>query len=247
MAESTNRNSVLIIGAAGGIGRVLCDQLAQAGWQLVLAGRDQTRLDEVAAAHPEAVVGTAALDATDFDAVSAAFKQHEGLTAAVNLAGSILLKPAHSCSASDFDETINQNLRTAFALTRAAGAAFRITGGSVVLMSSCAAQFGLPNHEAISAAKAGVEGLVRSAAASYANTNIRFNAVAPGLTDTPLAAGIIRNEASRKASESMHPLGRLGEPADIARAITFLLDPASSWITGQVIGVDGGLANVKAR
>jgi hypothetical protein len=120
-------------------------------------------------------------------------------------------------------------------------------GGAVVLVSSAAARIGLANHEAIAAAKAGIIGLVLSAAATYARQRIRFNAVAPGLVRTPLTRGLVSSEPAEKASVAMHPLGRLGEPEDVARAICFLLDPAQGWITGQVLGVDGGLADVKAR
>ena len=117
----------------------------------------------------------------------------------------------------------------------------------MVLVSSAAARVGIANHEAIAAAKAGVIGLVLSAAATYARQGVRFNAVAPGLVRTPLTKGLVASEQAEKASLGMHPLGRLGEPGDVARAIAFLLDPAQSWITGQVLGVDGGLADLKAR
>jgi 3-oxoacyl-[acyl-carrier protein] reductase len=105
----------------------------------------------------------------------------------------------------------------------------------------------LANHEAIAAAKAGIVGLMLSAAATYARQRIRFNAVAPGLTKTPLTQGLVASELAEKASIGMHPLGRLGTPDDVARAIAFLLDPAQDWITGQVLGVDGGLASLKTR
>ena len=120
-------------------------------------------------------------------------------------------------------------------------------GGSVVLISSAAAMAGLANHEAIAAAKAGIIGLTVSAAATYAPQNLRVNAVAPGLTETPLTATITNNETSRKFSESMHALGRIGKPEDVARAIVFLLNPQNSWITGQVIAVDGGLSRVRPK
>ncbi len=94
---------------------------------------------------------------------------------------------------------------------------------------------------------AAVEGLARSAAASYAARGIRVNVVAPGLTRTPLTERITGNEASLKVSVAMHPLGRIGEPPDIASAIMWLLSPESGWVTGQTIGVDGGLGNVRAR
>ena len=242
--EREHAETCLIIGASGGVGRALAPMLHAAGWRLVMAGRTESSLREVAESTPGEVE---LVDARDFDAVSSVFSRHEAISAAVNLAGSILLKPAHGTGVSEFEETIDLNLRTSFALVRAAGRAMRRAGGSVVLMSTCAASVGLPNHEAIAAAKAGVEGLTRSAAATYAPIGLRINAVAPGLVDTPLSSRVTGNEAALKASVAMHPLGRIGSPDEIARAITFLIDPANSWITGQVLGVDGGLSRVRGR
>ena len=242
--HSDTQKKCLVIGAAGGIGRCLVRRLADAGWELVLAGRRAEPLQSLA----QQVGGqSVSLDASDFAAVEQVMKDHPGINAAVNLAGSILLKPSSSTTRDDFDQTISQNLTTAFALVRAAGASMRKSGGSIVLMSSCAATIGLPNHEVIAAAKAGVEGLVRSAAATYAPQRIRFNAVAPGLVDTPMAERLTSQEASLKASIAMHPLGRIGKADEIAAAIAFLLDPTNDWITGQVLGVDGGLSRVKGR
>jgi NAD(P)-dependent dehydrogenase (short-subunit alcohol dehydrogenase family) len=120
-------------------------------------------------------------------------------------------------------------------------------GGSIVLLSTAAARIGLANHEAISAAKAGVEGLALAAAASYASKGIRINCVAPGMTRTPLSAKLLQNEVMAKASASMHALGRIGEPNEIASAIEWLLDPEQSWVTAQVLGVDGGLSRIRSR
>ena len=158
-----------------------------------------------------------------------------------------MLKPAHLTSTADWNATLAANLSSAFGCVRAAGRLLKADGGSVVLVSSAAARVGLANHEAIAAAKAGVIGLMLSAAATYARQRIRFNAVAPGLVRTPLTKGLVSSELAEKASVAMHPLGRLGEPEDVARAIAWLLDPAQGWITAQVIGVDGGLADVRGR
>ena len=119
-------------------------------------------------------------------------------------------------------------------------------GGSVVLVSTVAAGTGLPNHEAIAAAKSGIEGLARSAAATYAGRGLRFNVVAPGLVDTPLASRITSSERTLEHSRKMHPLGRIGVPGDVAEAINFLLGQQSDWITGQVLGIDGGLGATRA-
>jgi NAD(P)-dependent dehydrogenase (short-subunit alcohol dehydrogenase family) len=110
-----------------------------------------------------------------------------------------------------------------------------------VSVSTVAARQGLNKHETIAAAKAGIEGLVRSAAMTYARQGIRFNAVAPAPMETPLSAPLLRTDGSRQLSESMHPLGRLGSSDEVAAAIAFLLGPDAGWITGQVWGVDGGL------
>ena len=239
---------VLILGGAGGIGSVLARIVAAAGGQAFLAGRDAVRLEALGS---ELGMPSATVDATDVDAVdSCADRAAEtlgGLTGIANCVGSLLLKPAHLTSAAEWNATLAQNLTSGFGCVRAAGRLMKADGGSVVLVSSAAARIGLANHEAIAAAKAGLEGLVRSAAATYARQRIRFNAIAPGLVRTPLTRSLVSTELSEKASVAMHPLGRLGEPDDVARAILWLLDPAQSWITAQVLGVDGGLANVKAR
>jgi len=158
----------------------------------------------------------------------------------------MVLKPAHLTSREQYDDVVAASLTTAFATVRAAGRQMR-GGGSVVLVSSAAALAGLSNHDAIAAAKAGVIGLTLAAASSYATQGLRINAVAPGLTQTKLTAGLTATEGSRKVSEGMHALGRLGTPEDVARGVVFLLDPANDWITGQVLGIDGGLSSLRPK
>lgn len=239
---------VLVIGAAGGIGSALIRQLVAGGRQVFLAGRDPGRLGTLAAEVGMPCGTVDAADPDDLDACAdAAAAALGGLDAIANCAGSLLLKPAHLTTTADWQATIAANLSSGFGCVRAAGRLMRQGGGSVVLLSSAAARVGLANHEAIAAAKAGLIGLMLSAAATYARHRIRFNAVAPGLVRTPLTQGLVASELAEKASVAMHPLGRLGEPEDVARAIAFLLDPAQDWITGQVLGVDGGLASLKAR
>jgi NAD(P)-dependent dehydrogenase (short-subunit alcohol dehydrogenase family) len=160
--------------------------------------------------------------------------------------GSLLLKPAHLTSDEDWSLTVAQNLNAAFYVLRGGIKAAGSRAVSFVFFSSVAARVGLPNHEAIAAVKAGIEGLVRSAAATYCGRGVRVNAVAPGLVATPLTVRITGNEASRAASEAMHPLGRIGTPEDISAATVWLLGEEASWVTGQVISVDGGMSTVKA-
>ena len=239
--------SILILGAAGGIGGALARRLAGQGASLVLAGRDAERLGALAAdTGGIPFVLDATRPAEVESAVAKAVEAHGRLDGLVNCVGSILLKPAHLTSEEEWDAVVATNLKSAYASVRAAARAMT-EGGSVVLVSSAAARLGLANHEAIAAAKAGVIGLTLSAAATYAPKGIRVNAVAPGLVRTPMTARITGNEAAMKASTAMHALGRVGEPEDVASAIAWLLDPVQSWVTGQVIGVDGGLATLRSR
>lgn len=167
----------------------------------------------------------------------------------VNCAGSILLKSTHWISDQEFADTIALNLTTAFNLMRGATRLMmkQAGGGSIMLCFSVAARRGLVNHEAIAAAKAGVEGLVLAAAASYARYGVRVNCVAPGLTRTELTRSLTQNETVARISAALHPLGRIGKPNEVASAICWLLDCEQSWVTGQVIGVDGGLGHVRVR
>ena len=239
----------LIIGATGAAGSATTRLLAQAGATLAIAGRDEETLQALAeetgaTAHP--------VDARDISAVGslveAVVSEHGRLDGVANLAGSVLLKPAHLTTPEEWAETIAVNLTSAFAVVRAAAPLMgRGDGGSIVLASSAAAQIGIANHEAIAAAKAGIGGLVRSAAATYGARGVRVNAVAPGLVEAKMTAKLVGNEAQAEASRQMHILGRLGTGDDIAAAVAWLLDPATSWVTGQVVGVDGGLGQVRTR
>ncbi|MBK9315849.1 MAG: SDR family oxidoreductase [Acidobacteria bacterium] len=238
----------VIFGATGGIGAALSRSLSSSGAHLMLAGRSEDRLNDLAGDFgAEHFV----LDATQVDAVAAcmdrAVEKFGRVDGVANCVGSLLLKPAHLTTEAEWSSTITVNLGSAFAVVRAASIAMMQTGGSIVLVSSAAARKGLANHEAIAAAKAGIIGLALSAAATYGSRGIRVNCVAPGLVRTPLTSRITGNESSLKGSIAMHALGRIGEPEEVASAIAWLMDPAQGWVTGQVLGVDGGLGSVNAR
>jgi 3-oxoacyl-[acyl-carrier protein] reductase len=225
----------LVIAASSGIGNATVNLLKEAGHTVFTTARDRNKI------IPDAI-----LDANDFDAIDEIFKQVGEIAGVVNCSGSLLLKPAHLTTKEEYHKVIESSLNTAFGTVRAAGKNMN-KGGSVVLISSAVAMIGLANHEAIAAAKAGIIGLTLSAAATYASMNLRFNAVAPGLVETSLTSAITGSQNARKFSESVHALGRLGKPEDIARAIVFFLNPDNNWITGQVLGVDGGLSRVTPK
>ncbi|MGP1311039.1 MAG: SDR family NAD(P)-dependent oxidoreductase [Phycisphaerales bacterium] len=252
--ESARTPTYLILGASGGIGSEVCRRLAKQGARIALAARRTGPLNDLAASLGDIETETYECDATDFAHVERVFsdaKERFGrIDGVANLVGSILLKPAHLTTPAEWSETIGLNLTSAFGVVRAAGKHMRSngeSGGSVVLASTCAARIGLSNHEAIAAAKAGVIGLAQAAAATYSTSGLRVNCVAPGLIDTPLSEKITSNDAALQASVAMHPLGRIGTPADVAPVIAWLLSPESGFVTGQTIGVDGGLATVKTR
>jgi NAD(P)-dependent dehydrogenase (short-subunit alcohol dehydrogenase family) len=237
----------LVLGATGGIGGSLARHLHERGHRVVAAGRNQNRLDEL---EDSLGVRTLAFDATSFDEVDAAvaeiLREKGRLDGVAHCVGSVFLRPAHRTEPEQWQEVLATNLGSAFAVVRAVTAPMmRAKGGSIVLTASAAAEVGMANHEAIAAAKAGVVGLVRSAAATYARFGVRVNAVAPGLVRTAATAAITASEVTEKASVSMHALGRLGEPSDLVGAYGWLLERSNSWTPGQILSVDGGLARVR--
>ncbi len=235
----------VILGATGGIGSELCRRLSESGARIVAGARDEEKLTSL---DKEYGAVTSVLDATKTKEVDALFEkaveEFGRVDGAANCVGSFMLKPAHLTTEDEFAETLSLNLNTAFGTVKAA-AKHMPDGGSVVLISSVAARVGLANHEAVAAAKGAVIGLTLASAASYVSRSLRFNAVAPGLIQTQMTANVTRSDTARQASLDLHPLGRLGEPEDIASTIAWLLDPAQSWMTGQVIGVDGGLSTLR--
>ena len=244
MAEADAAPVYVVLGATGGIGSELSRRLAEGGAKLVLGARTGEKLEVLA---EELGALPVKLDATKPEEVEALFgravEEHGRVDGAVNCVGSFMLKPAHLTKDEEWAETMALNLGTAFGTVKAA-ARHMPQGGSLVLLSSVAARVGLANHEAVAAAKAGVIGLALSAATTYLQRGLRINVVAPGLVQTPMTQRITASEASRKASEELHPMGRLGEPGDVAAAISWLLAPEAGWVTGQVFGVDGGLSTL---
>ena len=242
-----NGNKFIVLGATGGIGSETCRRLRSRGAELFLVGRSQERLSALAGNldSPCQVIDAREIDQVE-GCIERGLEAMDEVNGIVNCVGSVLLKPAHLTTPEEWNETIAINLTSAFATVRAGHKVMRKTGGSIVLMSTAAARVGLPNHEAIAAAKAGVIGLMQSAAASYASRGIRVNAVAPGLVRTGMTERIWSNEKSAEASRGMHALGRLGEPRDVASLIDWLLQPENDWVTGQVFGVDGGLGTLRS-
>ena len=219
---------------------------AASGWLASASRRKKRRV--LAALGNELDSPYKQVDATAIEQVEKCFVQATEslgpIHGILNCVGSLLLKPAHTTSPTEWNETIATNLTSAFATVRGGHKVLRKNGGVIILMTTAAARIGLPSHEAIAAAKAGVIGLMQSAAASYASRGIRVNAVAPGLVRTELTERIWSNEKSAEISRNMHAC-RLGEPRDVASLLFWLLQPENNWVTGQVFGVDGGLGTLR--
>ena len=159
--------------------------------------------------------------------------------------GSINLKPFNRLTTQDFLTDFNQNVLGAVALIQKILPNLkRANGASIVLFSTVAAKLGMPFHASVAASKAAIEGLAKSLAAEFAVSKIRVNVIAPSLTDTALAAFLLNTDEKKEASGKRHPLQRIGTAEEIAQLVSFLLSDAASWITGQIIGADGGMGSL---
>lgn len=239
----------VVTGATGGIGQVLARRLKQAGGKLYLSARNKAKLLPLA---EELDAIPLLLDSTDPSAVAETcqiIKKTTGqISGLAHCVGSLLLKPAHLTKTEEWMGTLATNLSSAFFwLKGSINLMDTGEGGSIVLVSSAAARLGLAHHEAIASAKAGLHGLAISAAATYANKNIRINVVAPGLVESPLTEQLLSNPRIKEESVKKHALKHLGTPDDVASALLWLLHPEQKWVTGQIIGVDGGLASIMAK
>ena len=238
--------SFLVVGGSSDIGLLLCDLLLDEGYTLTVVARDVTRVESIKSRGANVIVGDALDSEVISNAITKTLELGEGSIAGVaHLVGSIMLRPPHALKLEVFEDVIKTNLISAFLTLSLSGKAMLKTGsGRMVFTSSVAGSLGLVNHEAIAAAKGGIESMVRSAAATYSKRGIRVNAVAPGLTDTRLASTILRSDAIREASEKMIPLNRINQPKEIAECIFWLLTGAPDNYTGQIMHLDGGMSQI---
>lgn len=225
-----NHKNIVIIGGNSGIGKSIIEKLKVLGSNVFPYHRSGE--------------GESHLDVTQkFDSIAGLPEVIDGL---VYCPGTISLKPFHRFSIEDFQRDYEINVLGAVKVLQACMKGLKKSeSASVVLFSTVAVQVGLGFHSSISSAKGAVEGLAKSLAAEWAPNKIRVNVVAPSLTDTPLASALLGNDDKKEASNKRHPLGRYGQPEDIAGAAVFLLSQDAAWMTGQVLHLDGGMSSVK--
>lgn len=239
-------SAFLIYGATGGVGSCLARMLASEGHRLHLVARNAAGLEALA---DELRAGWTAADVLDDDSFArVAERAPQTLDGLVYAVGSINLRPLARITSADLARDYRLNAAGAALAIQAALPALRASSASasVVLFSSVAAARGFPMHSSIGMAKAAVDGLTRSLAAEFAPA-IRVNAVALSLTQTPLAGSMIASPKLRDAIAATHPLGRLGQPEDAAHLAAFLLSSRADWITGQVMGLDGGRGAIASK
>ena len=237
-------------GASSGIGRATALRFARAGAAVLVVGRDPSALSEVAAAveREGGQSATLAVDVTRADApsaiVSTALERFGGLTTLVNAAGIIGTGSVESTTDEQWDAMMDINTRAPFRLMRAAAQALAASRGSIVNVSSVTGLRSFPGVLAYCVSKAGVDQLTRCAALELASKGIRVNAVNPGVVVSNLHRRGGMNEETYAAflehSRATHPLGRPGEPPEIADLVFFLASPNAAWITGETISIDGG-------
>lgn len=237
---------VLIYGGSGATGAALARLLVAAGHNVHLTGRSESRLAAVAAEVGASYTVADVMDETSFARVSAEIDHP--LSGLVYAVGSITLRQLAHLSARAMADDFHLNTLGAALAVQAALPALKAAegGASVVLFSSVAVGQGFANHASISMAKGAVEGLTRALAAELA-PHIRVNAIAPSLTETPLAEPLTADARMAAGIAQLHALQRLGRPDDLAEIAAFLISARSGWISGQVLGVDGGRSRLRSR
>ena len=224
--------NIVVVGGNSGIGKTLIQKLQNSGANVFVFARNSN-----------SGFYTIEWDVTqDLPDLSSLPEVIHGL---VYLPGTINLKPFHRLKIEEFQEDLNINLLGAIKITQALiNNLKKAEPASLVYVSTVATKLGMPFHSSVAVSKSAIEGLAKSIAAEYA-PKIRANVVAPSLTDTPLAGRLLSTYEKRAASDQRHPLKRVGKTEDISNAIYYLLSDESSWVTGQVLGVDGGMGSVK--
>lgn len=230
-------NNYVIIGGSSGIGLELVKLLSEKGANITVFSRTQAQL--VGLKNVKAI----ALDILTEEIPTAELP--EIIHGVAYCPGSIVLKPFRSLKPEQFLADFQINVLGAVSALKSTFKALKkSSAGSVVLFSTVAVQQGMPFHASVATAKGAIEGLTRSLAAEWA-PNIRVNCIAPSLTDTPMAGRLLSTPEKKEASGQRHPLKRVGEASEIAELAHFLLSEKSSWITGQIIGIDGGMSSVR--
>ena len=236
----------LIGGITGGIGSELAVKLGAEGDCVAGYARKAADGDSFS---PQDEFMLKTCDATDPKALETVINEFQkdlgSIDSYTHAIGSIYLRPAHLTPVEDWLQTIQTNLSSAFYALRCVTKIMAKQGyGSCLFFSTAAAQTGIANHEAIAAAKGGIEAMVRAAAASYASRGLRINAIAPSLTDTPLSQAIVGSEQALEISKRMHPAGAIGEASDVASLAAWLHSDQAKFVTGQTFVIDGGISKI---
>ena len=226
----------LIVGATGSIGSNLAEQMYSSGKEIHLVGRDESQLKNLSEKLNSPYTVANVLDEGFVETIKSDISSIRGIAYCV---GSIDLKPLKLATESDFNKCMKLNFYSAVDLIKGYQDNLKQNNGSIVLFSTVAAQRGFTNHAIIASAKAAVEGLTVSLAAEFA-PNIRVNCIAPSLTKSKIAEPMLKNTTIAEGIAKAHPLKRLGEGKDSASLAKFLISEDSSWVTGQIIAVDGG-------
>ena len=227
--------NILIIGGSSGIGLALAEILSPSN-SVFVASRSNENLSSLDLTHLPYDATLAELDTSVLP---------DELHGFVYCPGSINLRPFKGLSTEAFEKDFQINVTGAINSLKSVLSRLSASGNaSVVFFSTVAVQTGMPFHSSVAASKGAIEGLTRSLAAEFA-PKIRVNAIAPSLVNTPLASKFLNNESKIEKANERHPLGRIGNAKEIAQAAGFLLGPESSWMTGRVLQLDGGIGNLK--